>query len=415
MKQESNRNWFGEYPNDWKLSRIKNVCVLRSQPASAADPYLGLEDLNSFGDINPAWNVGKGIAATGDGNLCLPGDVIFSKLRVYLAKGTVAHRRLRCTSELIVLRPTGIDAKYLNAIFKSSAFITYLDTASYGTKMPRISPQTLLEALIPMPTLAEQQRIVSYLEAKMAEIDTLVMELRRERKLLERYRRELIAHAVTRGLNPDAPMRDSGIRWISEVPTDWDTSTISVVTDENKARNSDLTEKNLLSLSYGQLIRKDINLAGGLLPASFGSYQIVEPGYIILRMTDLQNDKRSLRSAQVKERGIITSAYIGLKVRGPILSDYLSWLLRFYDLTKVFYSLGGGVRQSANYKEIGKIPIIVPPVEEQYEISAFLKTKSAQIDSIISGITHQIELLGKYRKQLINDAVTGKIRVGEVA
>ena len=81
----------------------------------------------------------------------------------------------------------------------------------------------------------------------------------------------------------------------------------------------------------------------------------------------------------------------------------------------MFYSLGGGVRQSASYKEIGKIPILVPPMEEQQKIADFLEEKSAQIDSTIEGINRQIELLGKYRKQVINDVVTGKVRVGEVA
>ena len=210
-------------------------------------------------------------------------------------------------------------------------------------------------------------------------------------------------------------MRDSGIDWIDMAPAVWKTASISVVTDENRVKNADLSEKNLLSLSYGRIIRRDIDLAFGLLPASFDSYQIVEPGYIVLRMTDLQNDKRSLRSALAKERGIITSAYISLKVRGPILNEYLAWLLRSYDLAKVFYSLGGGVRQSASYKEIGKIPILVPPMEEQQKIADFLEEKSAQIDSTIEGINRQIELLGKYRKQVINDVVTGKVRVGEVA
>ncbi|VDG75715.1 type I restriction-modification system specificity determinant [Actinobaculum suis] len=278
----------------------------------------------------------------------------------------------------------------------------------------RLPAQTFLNFPLPNPSLTEQQTIVEFLDVKTAEIDGLVGKMARQIELLERYRRELIARTVTRGLDPDAPMKDSGIDWIDMAPAAWKTASISVVTDENKAKNVDLSEKNLLSLSYGRVIRKDIDLAFGLLPASFDSYQIVEPGYIVLRMTDLQNDKRSLRSALAEERGIITSAYIGLKVRGPIVSKYLAWLLRFYDLAKVFYSLGGGVRQSANYEEISKIPILVPPEDEQQKIADFLEEKSAQIESTIKGIKRQIELLGRYRKQVINDLVTGKVRVGEV-
>ncbi|MGK0541645.1 hypothetical protein, partial [Propionimicrobium lymphophilum] len=202
------------------------------------------------------------------------------------------------------------------------------------------------------------------------------------------------------------------IDWIGKIPSHWKTASISTITDENKIKNSDLSEKNLLSLSYGKIIRKDIDLAFGLLPASFDAYQVLENGYIVLRMTDLQNDKRSLRSAIAKEKGIITGAYIGLKTRSSISPDYLAWLLRFYDLAKVFYSLGGGVRQSANYKEIGKTAALVPPLEEQEQIANFLDKTSLEIDSTISIINKQIELLAKYRKQVINDTVTGRIRLG---
>lgn len=299
--------------------------------------------------------------------------------------------------------------------YLSTFFPMQVDAGSAKSTVDSIRKPMLNGMPIAFPSVSEQRVITGFIDHKTAEIDRLVGKLEREVELLERYRRELIARTVTRGLDPDVPMRDSGIDWIDMAPAVWKTASISVVTDENRVKNADLSEKNLLSLSYGRIIRRDIDLAFGLLPASFDSYQIVEPGYIVLRMTDLQNDKRSLRSALAKERGIITSAYISLKVRGPILNEYLAWLLRSYDLAKVFYSLGGGVRQSASYKEIGKIPILVPPMEEQQKIADFLEEKSAQIDSTIEGINRQIELLGKYRKQVINDVVTGKVRVGEVA
>lgn len=299
--------------------------------------------------------------------------------------------------------------------YLSTFFPMQVDAGSAKSTVDSIRKPMLNGMPIAFPSVSEQRVITGFIDRKTAEIDRLVGKLEREVELLERYRRELIARTVTRGLDPDVPMRDSGIDWIDMAPAVWKTASISVVTDENRVKNVDLSEKNLLSLSYGRIIRKDIDLAFGLLPASFDSYQIVEPGYIVLRMTDLQNDKRSLRSALAKERGIITSAYISLKVRGPILNEYLAWLLRSYDLAKVFYSLGGGVRQSASYKEIGKIPVLVPPMEEQQKIADFLEEKSAQIDSTIEGINRQIELLGKYRKQVINGVVTGKVRVGEVA
>ena len=107
-------------------------------------------------------------------------------------------------------------------------------------------------------------------------------------------------------------MKDSGVEWIEEVPTHWNVCRVAEIAKQNKVKNIGLVEKNLLSLSYGRIIRKDLNTNFGLLPESFETYQIVKNGAIILRLTDLQNDQKSLRVGHVGENGIITSAYLGL-------------------------------------------------------------------------------------------------------
>lgn len=410
--------WAGDVPESWEAQRIKTIAYAVATPAEGSLPYLGLESVRSFAGEMVNFRLESVAKVEAKGNLAECGDLLFSKLRVYLAKGLIADRAYRCSSEFVVLRlkkNVRADKDFVLYVLISEAFTSFIDAFSYGVKMPRISPTRLMQQLLPLPPKRQQHRIVEYLNVITAEIDGLVEKLQREVELLERYRRELIARTVTRGLDPDAPMKDSGIEWVGEIPDSWKTVSLSAITDENRRKNADLTEKNLLSLSYGEIIRKDIDLPFGLLPASFDGYQVVDSGYIILRMTDLQNDKRSLRTGLAHERGIITGAYIGLIPRGAVISGYLAWLLRFYDLAKVFYSLGGGVRQSANYKEVGKLSVLLPPIEEQQQIAEYLDQKNAEIDSTIAGIRKQIELLGRYRKQVINDAVTGKARVGEVA
>src|SRR5690606_21676902 len=115
-----------------------------------------------------------------------------------------------------------------------------------------------------------------------------------------------------------------------------------------------MREKNLLSLSYGRIVRRDINSNEGLLPESFETYQIVDRNDIVFRMTDLQNDQRSLRSALVRERGIITSAYIAVRPKG-INPSFLGYLIRAYDVQKVFYAMGGGLRQSLKFEELRRL------------------------------------------------------------
>lgn len=432
----SDNNWVDAIPDNWNLVRFsmtysfsRGLDIKKQDLSDHGLPVI------SYGQIHAKDNPGVYVSRSHiryvpeefvkesqiERALLNEGDIVFADTSediegagnmVRVAGGDTLHAGYHT----LIARPSpGFQHEYMAYQMISPLWRQQIQRSVQGVKVYSITQRIFNEVTILQPTYEEQREIADFLASRTAEIDRLVDKMAREVQLLERYRQELIARTVTRGLDPDAPMRNSEIDWIAEAPAAWKTAPISMVADENKAKNADLSEKNLLSLSYGRVIRKDIDLAFGLLPTSFDSYQIVEPGYIVLRMTDLQNDKRSLRSALVNERGIITSAYIGLKVRAPIVSEYFAWLLRFYDLAKVFYSLGGGVRQSASYKEIGKIPILVPPMTEQQEIADFLEEKSAQIDLTIEGINRQIDLLSRYRKQVINDTVTGKLRVGEVA
>jgi type I restriction enzyme S subunit len=198
---------------------------------------------------------------------------------------------------------------------------------------------------------------------------------------------------------------ETSIPWIGQVPTDWDIKPLFSVATENKIKNKERNE-NVLSLSYGRIIRRDLSKNFGLLPENFDGYQVVETGYIIIRSTDLQNDKKSLRVGLVKENGVITSAYIGLSPSNTIHPEYLFYYLNMCDLKKVFYSLGGGLRQSLRFEEFKRFPVIVPLIEEQKLISRYLDKKTNQVDSLIDKIQRKIELLKEQRTSLINQCVT---------
>lgn len=199
--------------------------------------------------------------------------------------------------------------------------------------------------------------------------------------------------------------KDSGIPWVGDVPAGWSVHPVVGIAAERSEPNVGMREDNLLSLSYGRIVRKDIQSNDGLLPDSFETYQIVRPGDIVLRLTDLQNDKRSLRSALVEEQGIITSAYLALKP-SRVGSRFLAYLLRGYDLTKVFYSMGGGLRQSMKFSDIKRMPMVVPSEGEQSSIAAFLDRETAKIDALIAEQENLIALLAEKRQATISHAVT---------
>lgn len=199
--------------------------------------------------------------------------------------------------------------------------------------------------------------------------------------------------------------KSSGVEWLGEVPIHWSTAPLLRVARERSESNAGMVENNLLSLSYGNIVKKDITANDGLLPESFETYQIVHPGDIVLRLTDLQNDKRSLRSALVGEKGIITSAYLCLAPT-KISPAHLAYLIRAYDVSKVFYSMGGGLRQSMNFADLKRLPVAVPPLAEQFAIAGFLDHETAKIDALVAEQVKLIALLKEKRQAVISHAVT---------
>ncbi|MBL7235014.1 MAG: restriction endonuclease subunit S [Komagataeibacter hansenii] len=200
--------------------------------------------------------------------------------------------------------------------------------------------------------------------------------------------------------------KDSGVEWIGEIPVGWNVAPLFSISTENRDKNTGLKSSNTLSLSYGNIIARDKNDNFGLLPDSYETYQIVKFGDIIFRLTDLQNDKNSLRSAISRYDGIITSAYLSIKTEKDCSPFYVSYLMRAYDCEKVFYSMGGGVRQSLNFKEFKHLSVIIPPLTEQQTIASFLDRECGKIDALIAEQERLIALLAEKRQGVISHAVT---------
>lgn len=200
-------------------------------------------------------------------------------------------------------------------------------------------------------------------------------------------------------------MKDSGIEWIGEIPEGWEISPLFSIFKERKQKNYNLKETNILSLSYGKIIRRNTETNMGLLPESFETYNIVDKSNIILRLTDLQNDKTSLRTGLVIERGIITSAYIALESINTE-NVFFHYLLHCYDELKVFYVMGNGVRQNLKFAELSRLPLLVPPLAEQQRIADYLDAKCAHIDQCLELTRQSMEKLRAYKLSCITETVT---------
>lgn len=426
--KDSGISWLGEYPSDWELKKIKYCLQERVEKNNPVRTTEILSLTAKQGVIPYDQKEGGGNKPKEDVSayrLAYPGDIVMNSMNI-LSGSVGLSQYFGCVSPVYyMLRPWKAieDVRYYNYIFQTTMFqrslfglgngilIKESGNGKLNTIRMRIPMDKFGGLFIPVASIDEQHRIADFLDAKCAEIDALTADIQTQIDTLEQYKRSVITETVTKGLNPNAEMKDSGIEWVGAIPAHWSIHPVYNYFGERKNKNSFGNEDNLLSLSYGRVIRKDINTSDGLLPESFNTYNIVEAGDIIIRPTDLQNDKRSLRTGLVKEHGIITSAYIDLCPLKQVDSRYFHFLLHAYDVMKVFYNMGNGVRQGLNYSEFSRLMVFEPPYEEQVAMADYLETKVTEVDAIIEQKKEQMAVLDAYKRSLIFEYVTGKKEV----
>lgn len=421
-------SWLGEFPSNWKLRKIKYCLQERVEKNNPVRTTEILSLTAKQGVIPYDQKEGGGNKPKEDVSayrLAYPGDIVMNSMNI-LSGSVGLSQYFGCVSPVYyMLRPWNAkeDVRYYNYIFQTTMFqrslfglgngilIKESGNGKLNTIRMRIPMDKFGNLFIPVAPTDEQRRIADFLDAKCAEIDVLTADIQTQIDILDQYKRSVITETVTKGLNSDVEMKESGIEWVGAIPAHWSIHPVYTYFGERKNKNKFGNENNLLSLSYGRVIRKDINTSDGLLPESFNTYNIVEAGDIIIRPTDLQNDKRSLRTGLVKEHGIITSAYIDLYPLKQVDSRYFHFLLHAYDVMKVFYNMGNGVRQGLNYSEFSRLMVFEPPYDEQVAMADYLETKVVEVDAIIEQKKEQMTVLDDYKRSLIFEYVTGKKEV----
>ena len=207
-------------------------------------------------------------------------------------------------------------------------------------------------------------------------------------------------------LKPYADYKDSGLSWLGRVPAHWELRPAFGAFVPIRERNLGMKEKTVLSLSYGRIVVKPADKLHGLVPESFETYQIVNPGDIVIRTTDLQNDHTSVRVAIVRNRGIITSAYLALHLQAGVSPQFGYQFLNVWDSTKAIYGYGSGLRQGLGFSHFKRMPVALPPHTEQAAIVRFLDWVNGRLERTIRAKRKVIALLNEQKQAIIHRGVT---------
>lgn len=411
--KDASASWLGSIPSHWDCKKVGSLFSERKVKVSDKDYQpLSVAKIGVVPQLDTAVKTDAG----DNRKLVCAGDFVINSRSD--RKGSCGVSELDGSVSLIniVLKPRNEwNHKYVHYLMRSHVFSE--EYYRYGRGIvadlwtTRFSE--MKNILLPVPPHDEQDQIARFLDWKVSEINKLINIRKRQITELEELKRSKIGNIVM-GQTFDVPPKETGVSWVKSIPAYWEEHALIQVAEEQQIKNTGMVEDNLLSLSYGKIINKDINTTDGLLPASFEGYQIINSGNIVLRLTDLQNDHRSLRTGLATQRGIITSAYTCLKARDNVLPEYLQLQLHVADLCKVFYGMGGGVRQSIGFKDIRRLIVAIPPLDEQRDILKAVNSIEVPINSVIAKYQEIILSLEELKTKLISDVITGKIDVRDV-
>ena len=417
-------DWIGSIPTQWQFIRLKYCVDLINEKVDGSEtdlPYTGLEHIESW--------TGKRIAAengsaTSDGqaNRYKAGDVLFGKLRPYLAKVLRSNDEGICTGELLVLRPKAVIQDYLFNYLLSKDFVTIVDSSTYGAKMPRASWEFIGNLPILLPPDEEQRAIACFLDWETERIDQLIAKKKRQIDLLQEKRTAFISHAVTKGLNPKAKMKDSRIEWLGEIPAHWEVIPIKRITSipvtDGPHETPEFLDDGIPFISAEAIKNDKIDFSkkrgfiSAVDHARFSKKYKPQKGDVYIVKSGATTGNVAYVATVDEEFNIWSPLAVIRPHRRKAITLYVFFLMKslyFFQSIEIRWSYG--TQQNIGMNVIENLSIALPPLSEQRAIADFLDLETARIDVLIEKVKKSIELLREYRTTLISGAVTGKIDV----
>lgn len=358
LYKDSCAHWLGEIPSCWKLQRHKDAFqIISLRCINPSYLKVALENIEG--------KTGRFISSDsefdGDGIQFKRNDILFGKLRPYLAKVYLAEFNGNAIGDIFVYRPKPKVAPLFAAyLMRSDRYIDAINSSTAGAKMPRASSGFIADLPVAIPSLAEQTAITTYLDTKTSQIDRQINLLGKKVTHYGKLRQSLINETVIRGLDRSVSMKDSGVDWIGEVPEHWAVTAITNITDTVSHKNHPNEELLSVYRDYGVIIKSSRDDNNNKAGADLSSYKLVEPGFLVINKM-----KAWQGSLGVSEfRGIVSPAYITCKTNKKIVDrSYLHHLLRCRNYINEYNRLSFGVRVDQwdmRYDDFKYVPVLLP-------------------------------------------------------
>lgn len=409
--KDSRIAWIGEIPSDWQVQKGKYFMSLLTRPTRETD-----EVITCFrdGEVTLRSNRredGFTISMTETGYQGIDkGDLIVHGMDGFAGAIGISDSRGKATPVLNVL-DTNECKKYLMYLMRSMAYCGLFLSLSTGIRVRTCDTnwKKLREIDYILPGLIEQQAIANFLDAKCAEIDALSDNIQSELDTMEQYKRSVISEAVTRGLDPHVPMKDSRIAWVKQIPKHWTVIPSKYLFHNSDTRKYPGDEQLTASQRHGIITQREYmereNAKVVFATQGLDNWKHVKPNDFVISLRSFQGGLEMSETT-----GCITWHYVVLEASKPIYPPFYKWLFKSVQYINALQGTCNFIRdgQDLRFSNFSKVPLYEPPIDEQKAIADYLDAKCAEIDQTIAQKQEQLDTLADYKKSLIYEYVTGK-------
>ena len=400
--------------------RIKDVVTLRNEKTKLKDNYIGLENIISW----DAKYIPSDIEPEGTNAVFKSGDILFGKLRPYLAKGFIPNYSGVCSTEFLVMaaKKTCLN-KFLLYTFLSPKYIGDIKNKVKGVKMPRTSWYEFSSMEIEIPSIKKQEQIVKYLDSKLSEIDSQVNLLTSKRDAYLRLKKSIINHAVTQGLNPEVKMKASGVDWIGEIPGHWERKRLKDIAylysgltgkagDDFRCDDISKTKPYIPFTNILNNLKIDAKKLPRVVMSAGENQNKVRQNDLLFLMSSEDYESIAKSAVVMEDMGEV---YLNSFCRGlhftsnKIYANFINYQLQAQNYRDALrFEARGFTRINIKVDRISSMYVSLPPLSEQLAIATYLDEKCSKIDKIVANLEKQISLYTDMKRSLIDEVITGK-------